>query len=497
MRQPRFLQVIASCVTLLLVAMPMTGLAQTQFKPGFNLFSAQQDIEIGKQSALEAEKQLQLIRDGRALEYLNRLGQRLSEQAPGERYPYTFKLVNAAEINAFALPGGQIYVNRATIEAAQSEAELAGVIAHEISHVALRHGTHQASKAYLAQAGLGVLGGLLGNGSAGAIIGAVGGLGLNTLFLKYSREAETQADVVGAQIMARAGYDPLNLARFFETLQREAGRNPSGLEKFLSDHPAPADRTQRIEKEAALIKYQGGGRDLGGFSEVRSLLASMPKAPSAANTAQKQPPTGNDKTPPGAGGAAASIKVPPPSSNLRTYRQTSGVYEIAYPDNWRAYPGNDTLGMTFVPEGGAVDAQGQTQIIYGAMVNHYRPLGNQSATRPRNLRGGASGSQRVSLSEATNDLVNSIMQSNPYLRAVNGSNREAKLAGRNGLTATLQGRSPIYGRDERVTLYARAMDDGDIFYLLFITPNDDYRDYRGAFERMIKSLTINDAALHR
>ena len=223
----------------------------------------------------------------------------------------------------------------------------------------------------------------------------------------------------------------------------------------------------------------------------------MPKAPSAANTAQKQPPTGNDKTPPGAGGAAASIKVPPPSSNLRTYRQTSGVYEIAYPDNWRAYPGNDTLGMTFVPEGGAVDAQGQTQIIYGAMVNHYRPLGNQSATRPRNLRGGASGSQRVSLSEATNDLVNSIMKSNPYLHTVNGSNREAKLAGRNGLTATLQGRSPIYGRDERVTLYARAMDDGDIFYLLFITPNDDYRDYSRTFERIIKSLTINDAALHR
>src|SRR5262249_43663362 len=90
-----------------------------------------------------------------------------------------------------------------------------------------------------------------------------------------------------------------NLARFFETLQREAGRNPSGLEKFLSDHPAPADRTQRIEKEAALIKYQGGGRDLGGFSEVRSLLASMPKAPSAANTAQKQPPPGTTKRRPG------------------------------------------------------------------------------------------------------------------------------------------------------------------------------------------------------
>src|SRR5215468_4325355 len=198
MRQPRFLQVIASCVTLLLVVMPMNGLAQTQVKPGFNLFSPQQDIEIGKQSALEAEKQLQLIRDGRALEYLNRLGQRLAEQAPGERYPYTFKLVNAAEINAFALPGGQIYVNRATIEAAQSEAELAGVIAHEISHVALRHGTHQASKAYLAQAGLGILGGLLGRGTSSArILNTIGGVGLNVVFLKFSRDDENQADEVG------------------------------------------------------------------------------------------------------------------------------------------------------------------------------------------------------------------------------------------------------------------------------------------------------------
>jgi Zn-dependent protease with chaperone function len=496
MRPSRFLRVIAASVTLLLVTL-ITGWAQTQVKPGFNLFSPQQDIEIGKQSAVEAEKQLPLIRDGRAMEYLHRLGQRLAEQAPGERYPYTFKLVNAAEINAFALPGGPIYVHRGTIEAAQSESELAGVIAHEIAHIALRHGTHQASKAYLAQAGLGALGGVLGSGTAGTIIGAVGGLGLNTLFLKYSRGAETQADVLGAQIMARAGYDPLNLARFFETLGREAGRNPSSLEKFLSDHPAPADRTQRIEKEAVLIRYQGRGREEGGFSEVRSLLASMPKAPSAAEMARKEPPAGNDKTQPGTGGAAANTKVQPPSSNLRTYRQANGVYEIAYPDNWREYPGNDTLGVTFVPEGGAVEANGQTQIIYGAMVNHYRPLGNQSAKRPRNLRGGASGGQRLSLSEATNDLVNSITQSNPYLRVVNGSNQEAKLAGRNGLTVTLQGRSPIYGRDERVTLYTRAMDDGDIFYLLFITPNDDYRDYSRSFERMIKSLTINDAALHR
>jgi hypothetical protein len=475
----------------------MTGLTQTKVKPGFNLFTPQQDIEIGRQSAIEAEKQLPMLGDRRASEYLERLGQRLAAQAPGERFPYTFKLVNASDINAFALPGGPVYVNRGTMEAAQNEAELAGVIAHEIAHIALRHGTHQASKAYLAQAGLGVLGGVLGRGSAGTIIGAVGGLGLNTLFLKYSRDAETQADVVGAQVMARAGYHPLDLARFFETLQRESGRDPSKLERFFSDHPAPADRTQRIEKEATLLNYQGRTREVGGFSEVRSLLASLPKAPSLAEIARRQPPAGGDRTRPREGGPTATVRVQPPSSTLRTYRQPSGVYEIAYPENWQVYPSHDHLGVTFTPEGGAVEANGQPQIIYGALVNHYRPIGAQGRGSGRNLRGGASGSQRVSLSEATNDLVNSILQSNPYLRVVSGARREARLAGRNGLMVTLQGRSPIYGRDERATLYTRAMEDEDIFYLLFISPQDDYRDYSRTFERMLKSLSINDAALHR
>ncbi len=472
----------AYAIALLLSLMPMTGLTQTKVKSGFNLFAPQQDVEIGQQSAIEAEKQLPILRDSRAAEYLNRLGQTLAAQAPGERYPYTFKIVNASDINAFALPGGPVYVNRGTIEAARSEAELAGVIAHEISHVALRHGTNQASKAYLAQAGIGVLGGILGNGSLGSIIGAVGGLGLNTLFLKYSRDAETKADIVGAQIMARAGYNPLDLARFFETLQRESRRNPSSLENFFSDHPSPANRTQRIEQEAG---------------EVHSMLERMPKAPSMADLARCQPPAGGARTRPRDGGAPATINVQPPASNLNAYRQPNGIYEIAYPDNWRAYPSNDNLGVTFVPEGGALEAEGQAQIIYGAMVNHYRPIDPGSGRSGRNLRGSGSGRQGASLSEATNDLVNSIMQSNPYLRVVSGSGHEARLAGRNGLAVTLAGRSPIYGRDERVTLFTRAMDDGDIFYFLFISPNDEYRDYSRTFERMLRSLRINDAAMHR
>ena len=147
----------------LVLCAPLAARAATSHAtPGFNLFSVEQDIEIGRQSAAEAERELPLLNDRNVDRYLNEIIRKLAEQAPGARYPYAIKAVNASEINAFSLPGGPMYVNRGLFEAARSEAELAGVLAHEMSHVALRHGTHQASKAYLSQAGLGILGGLLG-----------------------------------------------------------------------------------------------------------------------------------------------------------------------------------------------------------------------------------------------------------------------------------------------------------------------------------------------
>jgi len=162
--------------------------AQTVVRPGFNVFSVDQDVEIGKQSAIQAEKQLPLLSNATVSRYVSAIGARLVAKAPGPKFAYQFKVVNASEINAFALPGGYVYVNRGLLAQARTEGELAGVMAHEIAHVALRHPTNQASKAYLAQAGLGVLGGLLGGrsqSSTGQIIGAVGGFGMNTLFLKF------------------------------------------------------------------------------------------------------------------------------------------------------------------------------------------------------------------------------------------------------------------------------------------------------------------------
>jgi predicted Zn-dependent protease len=262
---------IAACALLA----PSAALAHTasELKPGFNVFSLQQDVEIGRQSAVEAERQLPILQDRYAESYVNQLISTLAAGIQGTRFPFQARIVNSNEINAFALPGGYMYVNRGLIQSAHTEGELAGVLAHEMSHVVLRHGTHNASRAYVAQAGLGVLGQVLsggrrGSGSAQAI-NVIGGLGLNALFLKYSRDAESQADSLGAQLMARAGYDPMEMANFFDLLRQQEHSNPGGVAKFLSDHPAPADRAAHIRSEAVAVRRP---RDSGQLREVQAEL---------------------------------------------------------------------------------------------------------------------------------------------------------------------------------------------------------------------------------
>ena len=161
--------------------------------------------------------------------YLNNLGHRLSAHAPGYKFPYQFKVVNDRAINAFALPGGHVYINRGVIEAADNEAQLAGVMAHEISHVALRHGTNQASKASAAQMPLAILGGLLGSNSTGAALAQLGaGFAVNSILLKYSRTAESQADIMGTQILYDSGLRPAGHGPVLSRRsRRRQGGNPS------------------------------------------------------------------------------------------------------------------------------------------------------------------------------------------------------------------------------------------------------------------------------
>jgi predicted Zn-dependent protease len=267
-----------------------------------------------------------MLRNRNVDAYLNKVVRKLAAQAPGARYPYAIKAVNDPAINAFALPGGPMYVNRGLFEAARSEAELAGVLAHEMAHVALRHGTHQASKAYLGQAGLGILGGLLGKngGSTAQIVSAVGGLGLNALFLKFSRDAEYQADQVGAQIMAGAGYDPVAMADFFGVLRSEQGRDPGKLEKFFSDHPPASDREARIRDQAGNLRL-ARSQDVGGFDRMRADLRRLSPAPSRV-AQQLEEPRNPDSRNPDSG--QYDVRVDQPSSRFQRFEQRDGYFTI-------------------------------------------------------------------------------------------------------------------------------------------------------------------------
>jgi len=515
--RPAVLMAAVSCLTVFTVASTPLLAQPTQVKPGFNLFSEQQDVEIGRQSAAEAERQLPLLNDRRVEGYATEIIRRLAAAAPGAKYPYQIRVVNASDINAFSLPGGFMYVNRGLIEAARTEPEVAAVLAHEMAHVALRHGTHQASKAYMTQAGIGILGGLLGRGgNPSQVFQVIGGLGLNALFLKFSRDDEYQADTVGAQIMARAGYDPRSMADFFQVLRNQQKSDPGRLATFFSDHPAAADRETRIRQEAQRIGAVRSSSEVGGFAQVQSQLRGMGRAPSMQDIARGQgrntgntgsrnrrsdgtypadgtyPDNGrangrypaNDRYPANGGyGQAGQIEAP--SSRLATYRQRDGFFTIQYPDNWRSYEPDNGYGVTIVPNGGVVDTgNGQQSIIYGVIVNHYDPFQATSSRR------------EPTLDQATQDLVTQITQSNSHLRP-SGSRRRETIDGAPALSQVLSGRSPVTGEEERVTVFTRQLPDGHVIYSLFIAPGREYASMAPVFSRMVRSLQVNDEVAHR
>ncbi len=465
--------------------------AQTVVRPGFNLFSVAQDAEIGKQSALQVERQMPMLSDAAAQRYVSALGARLVAQAPGPKFAYQFKVANLSDLNAFALPGGYIYIHRGLLQQVRSEGELAGVMAHEIAHVALRHPTNQASKAYLAQAGLGVLGGRLGGRSTtGQLVNAVGGFGMNTLFLKFSRSVESQADIVGSQIMAKAGYDPVEMATFFAYMGQQAGGNPGAVARFLSDHPAPADREARVRREASLLGAPRRTPAIGSLAMVQTRLKGLPPAKTTAQLAQGGTAAGNTNT------APTGLSIEAPSSRYNTYQQRNRSFTIEQPDNWVAGESSDGFGVTILPRGGiATNARGFENISYGVIVNHFVPF--DGAIGNSFIDAQNSAYETATLEQATSDLVRQIRQANPHLTRRTESDQRTTVAGVSSMEVHLAGQSPQTGRDEAVTVVAREVADGHIIYLLLIAPSDEAAALKPTFDRMLRSLRISEQVAHQ
>src|SRR5262245_49432782 len=271
------------------VCLSATGLfAQTVIKLPKNKYTPEQDVKLGLEAAAEVRQQYPIIQDERITTYLSGLGDRLVVAAPPELkqsiYKYSFTPVNLKEINAFALPGGPMFVHRGMFDGAVAEGEVVGVMAHELSHVLLRHGTANASKAQNPWLQIGQLasqiGGAVMGGAVGSAIAQGGQFGLGTLLLRYSRDFEKQADLLGAQIMARAGYDPRALAHMFETIEKESqSSGGAGNPQWMSSHPNPGNRTVYINKEAESLTIATPA-DSSGFQPIKTAFASLPPAKS-------------------------------------------------------------------------------------------------------------------------------------------------------------------------------------------------------------------------
>ena len=269
-----------SVITVLLLLTPAFAVqGPTQLKPGFNLFTKQQDVQLGQEVAAEVRKKAVIVNDPVINAYVNTVGKRLmaSQEARDSGFNFTFQVVADPAINAFALPGGPMFINTGLLKAVDNEAQLAGVIAHEMSHVILRHGTSEASKQKFIELPVALFGQLANNGSLLGQLAQLGlGLGADSVFLKFSRIAESQADLMGTHLMAEAGYDPVQLADFFDKLNAAGGA--SAIE-FLSDHPNPDNRSRAIKAEALRLPNQKYGYQTGQFQQMKRAVAAIHEPP--------------------------------------------------------------------------------------------------------------------------------------------------------------------------------------------------------------------------
>lgn len=442
---------------------------QTKVTAPKNKYSPADDVKVGREAAAEVEKQMPMLNDGRVDGYVERVGARLVENIPAEfrhnGFRYTFDVVNLSEINAFALPGGPMYAHRGMLEKARTEGEIAGVLAHEISHVALRHGTAQASAAtpyQIGQIGSAILGAIIG-GRAGDIVSGVGQAGFGVAFLRYSREYEKQADILGAQIMARSGYDPRDMASMFRTIEQEGGgRAP----EFLSNHPNPGNRAGYITREAESLRVQNPVRNTQEFESVQARLDQMPPAPTTEQ-AVRNGNAGSDgarRTPEGTTGRPA-VRVEAPASRSVTYNE-GDLFRISVPTNWRELAGQGTV--TFAPEGG-----------YGAV--------NGNSVFTHGVQAGLARIDSRSLDDATRELIAGLAQSNPQLARAGGSARTT-IDGRPALRTQLANVSEATGGRERIMLYTTQLDDGSLFYLVGVSPDGEWSRYQPVISRVASSV---------
>ncbi|MGB7728627.1 MAG: M48 family metallopeptidase [Candidatus Acidiferrum sp.] len=461
---------LTTATTLALLLLSSNALAdRTNLKPGINAFTPQQDIQLGRKAAHEVEQKLPLCNDPKVDAYLTKLGQRLIAHlnTRGVDYPWEFHCVNDKAVNAFALPGGFVFINRGAIEAADNEAQLAAIMAHELSHVALRHGTNQATKAQYAELGAGIMGaagGIFG-GAAGAAAAGAGQLTFGSVLLHNSRGAETQADVMGTQVLYDAGFDPRAMAAFFENLNASSAGGKAPPE-FFSDHPNPDHRIERVDTEIRKLggAPEGAEKDSLEFEAIKREVMALP-AP------VKPKPATNSRSS-GAGGVNAPVEIPKPtdpSPDVTRLRYSKA--SLTYPINWKNYTRKNSVVV--VPVGGIVDAGNGQGILAWGMIGGIAQVKGKSKGSPDALR------------DETQKVIAVLQKENESME-VDKPPADTTVDGSQALSTYLRNDSPAGGTetDWLVTVIAPQ----GLYYYVFVSPTEDFPRFQPAFQQILTSV---------
>lgn len=415
----------------------------------------EEDIKIGQQAAQEVPKQMRVIDNAQVQPFLNRVIKNLTSRPEAGQYPYSIKLVYDPSINAFAFPGGSMFIHTGLIQQAENEDQVAGVLAHEISHVALRHGVANMVRAQKTQtfAGIGAMiaGIFLGNGMAGQLAQMGIGFGANSMLLKNSRDAEQQADLLGARMMNGAGYNPIEMARFFEKLEAESGGGRGSA--FFSDHPNPGNRVQYVQEEIQLLpRHSYNTANSADFMKTRNAVNAIKAPPKSSG---KSAQGGNQPT----GGGQVT------QGSTRGMKQYRGqAFSMDFPQNWEPF-GGENDNVTIAPRNAIKQSQnGNAQIGLGVIVSSAQGQGD--------------------LNRSTQSLIQNLRQQNPSMQI--GNNRSMTVGGSPGLLTTMQSQSAFGGNEADYLLTVQLPNR--LFYAVFITPEKDLQQAQPLFQQMIQSI---------
>ena len=494
MQSRNFSTRMLALVLTLMLAQPLALMAQssqpTLPDPGTTGMNRQQQQQLGLQAVGEVYKQMPVLPDSSPeTQYIQRLGKKLAAVIPADRsWPYQFHVIPAADINAFALPGGPIFVNIGTITAAENEAQLAGVLAHEMSHVYMQHSAKQAPKATVAQIIAGLAGAVLPQSGLGNL-GRMGiNIGAGTMLMKYSRTDEAQADSVGAIIMYKAGYNPQAMADFFETLQKKYG---AGGPQLLSDHPNPGNRTAAVQREIQNWPRKNYVSNSPQFTSTKQdathvkaysaqEIANGAKAgtweqqnrknnvvPTGAQTSQNQGSGAGTSSGAGENATDVAFKQVKPSDK---FVQLEGqAFTINYPDNWKVNGDQNTT--IIAPPSGATE----TGIAYGVVLGSRPEMGG------------------TSLDEATQQLAQGLLQDNAGMK-IAGQVKNIEVNGMQGRSLELQGNSPIQENGkplpERDLLITVPRAQGGLVYVVLISTERDYDKLHPTYQKMLDGLQV-------